>query len=88
MLKTTSLVVVIGYYDLMVAVQQIYARTYQTIPLLITAALWYLFCTSILTLIQSRIEKRFSRGTAQGVSDQPGWAARMFGFRFGRKESP
>jgi polar amino acid transport system permease protein len=87
MLKTTSLVVVIGYYELMVSVQQIYSRTYQTIPLLITAALWYLFCTSVLTLVQMQIEKRFSRGTARGVSNRPGWAARMFGFRLGRGET-
>ncbi len=42
MLKTTSLVVVIAYFELTVAVQTIYSRTFQTIPLLIVAALWYL----------------------------------------------
>ncbi len=83
MLKTTSLVVVIGYFELMVSVQQIYAQNYKIIPLLLTAGVWYLFMTSILTLIQMQIEKRFSRGTSRGVPDQAKWRSRMLGFRFG-----
>ena len=83
MLKTTSLVVVIGYFELMVAVQQIYAQNYKIIPLLLTAAVWYLFMTSILTLIQMQIEKRFSRGSSKGIADQAKWRSRMLGFRFG-----
>jgi polar amino acid transport system permease protein len=63
MLKTTSLVVVIAYFELMTAVQQIYSRNFQTIPLLIVAAIWYLLLTSVLTLVQTRIERRFARGT-------------------------
>ncbi|GAB3140116.1 amino acid ABC transporter permease [Amycolatopsis stemonae] len=78
MLKTTSLVVVIGYFELMVAVQTIYSQNYKTVPLLITAAAWYLFMTSVLTLIQFQIEKRFSRGTSRDVVQRQGWAARMF----------
>jgi polar amino acid transport system permease protein len=66
MLKTTSLVVVIAYYELFVAVQTIYARTFQTIPLLIVAAIWYLALTSILTVGQSYLERYFGRGTAHG----------------------
>ncbi len=65
MLKTTSLVLVIGYFELMTSVSEIYARNFQTIPLLITAAIWYLALTSILTVIQAQIERRFSRGTTR-----------------------
>jgi polar amino acid transport system permease protein len=83
MLKTTSLVVVIGYFELMVAVQQIYAQNYKIIPLLIVAAVWYLFFTSILTLIQMQIEKRFSRGSTYATADKQKWGSRMLGFRFG-----
>ncbi|MEV4311626.1 amino acid ABC transporter permease [Actinocrispum sp. NPDC049592] len=82
MLKTTSLVVVIGYSELMVVVQQIYAQNYKVIPLLIVAAIWYLFCTSILSVFQGFIERKFS----PAVPTTPGWASRMFAFRFGRKE--
>jgi polar amino acid transport system permease protein len=63
MLKTTSLVIVIAYFELMTAVQQIYSRNFQTIPLLIVAAIWYLLLTSILTVIQGFIERYFARGT-------------------------
>ncbi len=67
MLKTTSLVVVIAYFELTVAVQTIYSRTFQTIPLLIVAALWYLALTSVLSVGQVFIERRFGRGFATGV---------------------
>ena len=66
MLKTTSLVVVIAYFELTVAVQTIYSRTFQTIPLLIVAALWYLALTSVLSIGQMFIERRFGRGFAVG----------------------
>ena len=42
MLKGTSLVSVLGVADLLQSAQLIYARTYETIPLLIVASLWYL----------------------------------------------
>ncbi len=66
MLKTTSLVVVIAYFELTVAVQTIYSRTFQTIPLLIVAALWYLALTSVLSVGQMFVERRFGRGFAVG----------------------
>ncbi|MEV4051003.1 amino acid ABC transporter permease [Amycolatopsis sp. NPDC049688] len=78
MLKTTSLVVAIGYFELMVAVQTIYSQNYKTVPLLIVAAAWYLFMTSVLTLVQIQIEKRFARGTSRDVVQRQGWASRMF----------
>jgi polar amino acid transport system permease protein len=79
MLKTTSLVVAIGYFELMVAVQTIYSQNYKTVPLLITAAAWYLFMTSVLTLVQIQIEKRFARGTSRDVVQRTGWRSRVFG---------
>ncbi|NKQ53405.1 amino acid ABC transporter permease [Amycolatopsis sp. K13G38] len=84
MLKTTSLVVVIGYFELMTSVQQIYAQNYRIAPLLIVAVLWYLFMTSVLTLIQMQIEKRFARGTSRAAAERTTWASRMLGFRFGK----
>ena len=62
MLKTTSLVVVIGYFELQTIAQRIYATNFQTIPLLIVAALWYLALTSVLSIGQGFIERRFGRG--------------------------
>ena len=64
MLKTTSLVIVIGVGDLLYNTQQIYARNLEQIPLLIVASIWYILFTTILSLIQARVEKRYSKGNA------------------------
>jgi polar amino acid transport system permease protein len=65
MLKQTSLVLVLGVVDLLTAAQLIYGHNFQQIPLLMVASCWYLFLTTILTIIQARLEKRMSRGVAQ-----------------------
>jgi polar amino acid transport system permease protein len=62
MLKNTSLVSVIGYAELLFEVQQIYGATYQTIPLLIVASIWYLVLTSVAYVGQYFLERRFGRG--------------------------
>jgi polar amino acid transport system permease protein len=62
MLKNTSLVSVIGYAELLFEVQQIYGATYQTIPLLIVASIWYLALTSLAYVGQYFLERRFGRG--------------------------
>lgn len=61
MLKTTSLVVVIGVGDVLYNAQQIYAKNLEQIPLLIVASIWYLVLTTLLGFGQSRLERRFSR---------------------------
>jgi polar amino acid transport system permease protein len=62
MLKTTSLVSVISLSDVLYSAQTIYSRTFETIPLLMVACFWYLLATSVLSLLQRRIEKRFDKG--------------------------
>lgn len=62
MLKTTAIVSVIALSDLLYSAQTIYARTFQTIPLLVVASLWYLVLTSLFSLAQWPIERRLSRG--------------------------
>jgi polar amino acid transport system permease protein len=61
MLKTTSLVSVIALPELLYSAQIIYSRTYQTIPLLIVASIWYLIVTSVLTVVQHYVERHFRR---------------------------
>jgi polar amino acid transport system permease protein len=68
MLKTTSLVVVIGYFELLTSAQRIYSTNFQTIPLLIVAALWYLALTSILSVGQFYVERYYGRGVATDSS--------------------
>src|SRR5699024_7620180 len=64
-LKDTSLVSVIAIADLLYSAQIIYSRTYETIPLLIVATLWYLIAVSALTVVQRLIEKRLTHGNSK-----------------------
>jgi polar amino acid transport system permease protein len=66
MLKTTSLVSVIAIGDLLFAAQVIYSRNFEVIPLLITVSIWYLLVTTILSVGQHFLEKRFKRGDRKG----------------------
>ena len=62
MLKTTSLVSVIAFTDLLYSVQLIYSANYQQVPLLLVACIWYLVFTTILSIAQHFIERRLARG--------------------------
>ena len=80
MLKNTSLVIVLGsVFELLFSAQQIYAATYQTIPLLIVASIWYLAMTSVLYVGQYFIERRFGRGFSR--AEQMTMRARWMGNR-------
>jgi len=59
MVKNTSLVSVLALAELLYTAQLIYSRTYQTIPLLIVASLWYLIIVSILSVGQHFLERKF-----------------------------
>jgi polar amino acid transport system permease protein len=76
MLKTSSLVIVIGLNDLLGSTQNIYSQaTFLQIPLLVVASMWYLIMTSILSIGQYFLERRFGRGTTRTTVARPG--ARM-----------
>lgn len=64
MLKTTSLVSVVSGRDLMTSVENVYSQTFEVIPLLIVASIWYLAITSVLSLGQLWLERHFGRGYA------------------------
>lgn len=64
MLKMTSLVTVIAAPDLLNRAQAISARNFYVFELLIVASLWYLLLTTIFTLLQMQLEKRFAKGVA------------------------
>jgi len=82
MLKETSLVSVLGVADLLNSAQSIYARNYQTIPLLIVASLWYLIVTSVLTAGQFYIERYYARGSARQLPPTPWQRIRRYLFTF------
>jgi polar amino acid transport system permease protein len=70
MLKTSSLASVITVTELLYSAQLIYARTYQTIPLLVTASIWYLMVSTILSVGQHYVERRFGRGASRGTNSR------------------
>jgi len=65
-LKDTALVSVIAMPDLLYSAEIIYSRTFETIPLLIVASMWYLIVVSVLTVGQRLLERRLGRGLTDG----------------------
>ena len=76
MLKLSSLASVISVTELLSAAGLIYTRTYETIPLLIVASIWYVSLTGLLTLGQRFIERRLARSVLESADEQGMWARR------------
>lgn len=68
LLKMTSLVTFIAVDDLFYSAQSIYARTFETIPLLIVVAFWYLAVVSIMSVGQYYLERRFGRSEGAEIT--------------------
>ncbi|MGH3498114.1 MAG: amino acid ABC transporter permease [Nocardioidaceae bacterium] len=71
MLKTTSLVSVISFPELLFEAGQIGAATYQIIPSYVVASIWYIVVTSILTVGQFYVERHFGRGSSRELPPTP-----------------
>lgn len=78
LLKETSLVSVIGAGELLYRARQIGAADYSVIEMLIVASIWYLILTTIASVGQSLLERKFS---PDATPRQPGAMARLIGFR-------
>lgn len=61
MLKYTALAFVIGYPELMSQGAKIYSTNYRPMEVLMAATVWYLFLTTVLTVIQGWAERRLSQ---------------------------
>ncbi|MGN8025491.1 amino acid ABC transporter permease [Microbacterium sp. 22242] len=66
MLKATAMVSVIGAHDLLTQAQNIYARNFLVVELLMSATIWYLVLTTVATWGQQRLEKHYSKGFDRG----------------------
>ncbi|WP_162621908.1 amino acid ABC transporter permease [Microbacterium suaedae] len=77
LLKETSLVSVIGAGDLLYRARQIGAADFSLMEMLLVASVWYLFLTSIASVLQTWLERRF----AKDAPKRPGAFTRLFGFR-------
>lgn len=71
MLKTSSLASVIAVTELLYSVQIVYSRTFEQIPLLLVAVIWYLVLTTVFSIGQYYIERHFARGTATVSTSSP-----------------
>jgi polar amino acid transport system permease protein len=71
MLKTTSLVAVVAYPDLLGTVRNIYSQNFKVIPLLLVASIWYLIATTVLTVGQYYVERHYARGATRELPPTP-----------------
>lgn len=69
MLKYTSIASVVSLQELMHSVESIYNRNFETVPLLIVAALWYLVLVTVLSVGQFFIERYYSRGWTNSAAE-------------------
>ena len=83
LLKMTSLVTFIAVDDLFYSAQSIYARTFETIPLLIVVAFWYLAVVSIMSVGQHFLERYFGRSDKRTESITMQVLRNAFGMRRG-----
>jgi polar amino acid transport system permease protein len=89
MLKTSSLVSVIAYKELLYTVTLIYAANYKQIPLLLVASIWYLIVTTVLSIGQYYIERYYGRGSSRELPATPLQRIRrnLFSFRHATVEA-
>ncbi|WP_281450903.1 amino acid ABC transporter permease [Paenarthrobacter nitroguajacolicus] len=78
MLKTTSLVSVLAVPELLYSAQIIYSKNLQVVPLLLVASIWYIIITTVFSIGQGYLERRFSRGTSRTVPPTPVERLRKF----------
>lgn len=79
MMKTTSVLSVIGVSEMFLVTQSISSATFHTFEIFIVAALYYLALTTIWTVIQAEIENRLARQL--GINQRVRITARLLGAR-------
>ncbi|WP_086708687.1 amino acid ABC transporter permease [Streptomyces antimycoticus] len=63
--KGTSIVSVMAIGELFYQVQVIYGRNGRVVPLLMVATVWYIILTTVLSIAQYYVERRFARGATR-----------------------
>ncbi|MFJ6083588.1 amino acid ABC transporter permease [Streptomyces sp. NPDC092369] len=71
MLKTTSLVSAVQYYELLRYAQDIGQTSGAPVEMLFLAAAWYLILTSVLSVGQYYIERYYARGSSRSLPPTP-----------------
>lgn len=81
MMKTTSVLSVIGVSEMFLVTQQISAATFHTFEIFIVVAIYYLALTTVWTFIQAGIENRLTRQL--GIEQRVSITQRLLGARRG-----
>jgi polar amino acid transport system permease protein len=71
LVKGTSVVFIVALPELFYTVQVIYNRNQRVIPLLLVAVVWYALITTILSIAQYYVERRFARGAVRELPPTP-----------------
>ena len=71
MLKSTSLLVIVAVPELYTAATQISSNNLAQVELLVVASAWYLIMTSILSIPQYYLERRYGRGAQRQLPPTP-----------------
>ncbi|WP_324786112.1 amino acid ABC transporter permease [Streptomyces sp. H51] len=71
MLKTTSLVSAVQYYELLRYAQDIGQTSGAPVEMLFLAAAWYLILTSVLSVGQYYVERYYARGSSRNLPPTP-----------------
>jgi polar amino acid transport system permease protein len=71
MLKTSSLVYAVTYNELLRATSTIGSTSYAVMELLFVASIWYLVMTSVFSVFQFYLERRYARGTSRQLPATP-----------------
>ncbi|UOQ90237.1 amino acid ABC transporter permease [Agromyces endophyticus] len=71
MLKNTSLLSVIAVLEIYTQATVISSQNLKQVELLIVASIWYLVMTSILSIPQYYLERRYGRGTSRNLPPTP-----------------
>jgi polar amino acid transport system permease protein len=69
MLKTSSLASVILFHELARAASDIYSVNFLVFELLVVISIWYLLLTTVASIGQYYIERRYARGTSRALRD-------------------
>lgn len=61
----------LAVHEVLYSVQLIYNQTYQVIPLLMVATLWYIAVTTVPSAGQLYVERYYARGNARSLPPTP-----------------
>ena len=76
MSKNTSLLTVIAVHELLASGERLYSANFRVFEELSVVALWYLLITSLLTMLERLVRRRF--GERIDTTSGPGFTRRMF----------